>query len=153
MSDRDSLPRNSLPIPDPPRTGLITYDAKDPDTKFPPIGQLRPPTGAPNVLIVLIDDAGFGSSSAFGGPCQTPNAERVAAAGLKFNRTSRSTASPPLGGIRVVEGLYCKGGKLKYCYNPARHRALLCRECERVTGRRTAGPGFWFSKRAPMDES
>ena len=42
------------------RTGLITYDAKDPDTKFPPIEQLRPPEGAPNVLLILIDDAGFG---------------------------------------------------------------------------------------------
>ena len=38
------------------RPGLITYDAKDPDTKFPPIRDLRPPKGAPNVLVVLIDD-------------------------------------------------------------------------------------------------
>jgi arylsulfatase len=65
---------------------LITYDAKDPDTKQVPIEQLRPPKGAPNVIIVLIDDAGFGSSSAFGGPCATPNAENLAANGLKFNR-------------------------------------------------------------------
>ena len=41
--------------------GLTTYDAKDPDTKFPPIEPLRPPKGAPNVLIVLIDDCGFGA--------------------------------------------------------------------------------------------
>ena len=39
--------------------GLITYDAKDPDTSFPPIEPLRPPDGAPNVLIVLIDDVGL----------------------------------------------------------------------------------------------
>jgi hypothetical protein len=37
---------------------LITYAAKDPDTKFPPIEQLRPPKGAPNVLIILLDDVG-----------------------------------------------------------------------------------------------
>ena len=37
-------------------SGLITYDAKDPDTAFPPIEPLRPPEGAPNVLVVLIDD-------------------------------------------------------------------------------------------------
>jgi arylsulfatase len=61
-------------MPTPERTALITYDARDPDTKFAPIEQLRPPKGAPNVLIILIDDAGFGSASAFGGPCQTPNA-------------------------------------------------------------------------------
>ncbi len=70
----------------PERTGFVAYDAKDPESKFPPIEQLRPPKGAPNVLIILIDDAGFGSSSAFGGPCQTPNAEKLAAGGLKFNR-------------------------------------------------------------------
>jgi arylsulfatase A-like enzyme len=95
MSLPDNLQRNVLPIPDRPRTGLITYDAKDPETKFPPITQLRPPKGAPNVLIVLIDDAGFGSSSAFGGPCQTPNAERLAAGGLKYNRFHTTALCSP----------------------------------------------------------
>src|ERR1700752_1307721 len=81
-----STQREVLPVPDLPRPGLVTYDAKDPDTSFAPIEQLRPPAGAPNVLVVLIDDAGFGAASAFGGPCATPNAERLAARGLKFNR-------------------------------------------------------------------
>ena len=83
MSSGDNKHRSHLPIPTPERTGLITYDAKDPDTKFPPIEQLRPPKGAPNVLIILIDDAGFGSNSAFGGPCQTPNFEKLAAGGAE----------------------------------------------------------------------
>ena len=78
MNDQDKMQQTVLPIPDQPRTGLVTYDAKDPETKFPPITQLRPPKGAPNVLIVLIDDAGFGSSSAFGDPCNTPTAEQLA---------------------------------------------------------------------------
>src|SRR6202047_1681526 len=86
MSSEDKKHRSHLPIPTPERTGLITYDARDPDTKFPAIEQLRPPKGAPNVLLILIDDAGFGSASAFGGPCQTPNAERLAAGGLDCNR-------------------------------------------------------------------
>jgi arylsulfatase A-like enzyme len=94
MSD-EKIARNVLPIPDRPRTGLITYDAKDPDTKFPPITQLRPPKDAPNVLIVLIDDAGFGSSSAFGGPCNTPTAELLAAGGLKFNRFHTTALCSP----------------------------------------------------------
>jgi hypothetical protein len=64
---QDDIQRTVLSIPDRPRTGLATYDAKDPDTKYPPITQLRPPRGAPNVLIVLLDDVGFGASSAFGG--------------------------------------------------------------------------------------
>lgn len=78
--------RSHLPMRNTEKSGLITYDAKDPDSKFPPIPQLRPPKGAPNVLLILIDDAGFGSSSAFGGPCATPNAEKLAANGLKFTR-------------------------------------------------------------------
>jgi arylsulfatase len=73
-------------MPNTEKPTFIAYDAKDPDSKFPPIDQLRPPKGAPNVLIVLIDDAGFGSSTAFGGPCATPNAEKLAANGLKFTR-------------------------------------------------------------------
>jgi arylsulfatase A-like enzyme len=75
--------------------GLIMYDAKDPDSKFPPIEKLRPPEGAPNVLVVLIDDAGFGSASAFGGPCRTPNAEKLAANGLKFNRFHTTALCSP----------------------------------------------------------
>ena len=42
-----------------PHLGLVTYDAKDPDTAFPPIEPLLPPEGAPNVLIVLLDDVGI----------------------------------------------------------------------------------------------
>ena len=95
MSAQDEPQRTVLPIPDRPRTGLVTYDAKDPDTKYPPITQLRPPKGAPNVLIVLIDDAGFGSSSAFGGPCNTPTAERLAAGGLKYNRFHTTALCSP----------------------------------------------------------
>jgi arylsulfatase A-like enzyme len=87
--------RDVLPIPDRPYEGLITYDAKDPDTSFPPIEPLRPPEGAPNVLVVLIDDVGFGASSAFGGPCETPNAERLAARGLKYNRFHTTALCSP----------------------------------------------------------
>ena len=87
--------RTVLPIPDMPNTGLITYDAKDPETSFPPIPQLRPPKGAPNILIVLIDDAGFGAASAFGGPCRTPNAEALAAGGLKYNRFHTTALCSP----------------------------------------------------------
>jgi arylsulfatase len=89
------LARTNLPIPDRPHVGLVTYDAKDPDTSFPPIEPLRPPAGAPNVLIVLIDDTGFGSSSAFGGPCHTPAAERLAANGLRYNRFHTTALCAP----------------------------------------------------------
>jgi arylsulfatase len=87
--------RHVLPIPDQPHAGLITYDAKDPDTSFPPIEPLRPPEGAPNVLVILLDDAGFGSSSAFGGPCKTPTAQRLAASGLRYNRFHTTALCSP----------------------------------------------------------
>jgi arylsulfatase A-like enzyme len=91
----DDLKRDVLPIPDRKPIGLTTYDAKDPDTKFPPIEQLRPPAGAPNVLVLLIDDVGFGASTAFGGPCRTPNAERLAAQGVKYTRFHTTALCSP----------------------------------------------------------
>jgi arylsulfatase len=74
---------------------LTTYDAKDPDTAFPPIEPLLPPAGAPNVLIVLLDDVGFGAASAFGGPCLTPTADRLASGGLRYNRFHTTALCAP----------------------------------------------------------
>jgi arylsulfatase len=91
----DRHARATLPIPDRGAPGLTTYDAKDPDTTFPPIEPLLPPEGAPNVLVVLLDDVGFGASSAFGGPCQTPTAERLAAGGLRYNRFHTTALCAP----------------------------------------------------------
>jgi arylsulfatase A-like enzyme len=91
----DRSERLALPIPDRAHTGLVTYDAKDPDTSFPPIESLRPPEGAPNVLILLIDDCGFGAASAFGGPCSTPIAERLAENGLRYNRFHTTALCSP----------------------------------------------------------
>jgi arylsulfatase len=87
--------RDVLPIPDRPYAGPVFEDAKDPEATFPPIEPLRPPAGAPNVLIVLIDDVGFGASSAFGGPCHTPTAERLAGQGLKFSRFHTTALCSP----------------------------------------------------------
>ncbi len=92
---RDDLPRHVLPMPDPKHVGITTYDARDPNTKYPPIQPLRPPKGAPNVAIILIDDAGFGSASAFGGPCQTPNIEKFANNGLKYTRFHTTALCSP----------------------------------------------------------
>ena len=93
--EAQSVGREVLPIPDRRYQGLVTYDAKDPASSFPPIEPLRPPTGAPNVLIVLLDDVGFGASSAFGGPCNTPVAERLAGNGLKYNRFHTTALCSP----------------------------------------------------------
>jgi len=95
MSTEDKIQRSVLPIPDVQHVGLTTYDAKDPETKFPPIEDIRPPEGAPNVLIILLDDVGFGASSAFGGPVNTPAAERLANNGLKLNRFHTTALCAP----------------------------------------------------------
>src|SRR6187402_3139563 len=95
MSSKDDVSRSNLPIPDIHHSGLITYDAKDPDTKFPPIQELRPPTGAPNVLVILIDDVGYGATSVFGGPCYTPNFEKLAAGGLRYTRFHTTALCSP----------------------------------------------------------
>jgi arylsulfatase len=91
----DDIPRDVLPIPDRKPVNLTTYSAKDPATNFPPIREMRPPAGAPNVLIVLLDDVGFGASSAFGGPCKTPTAERLANGGLKYTRFHTTALCSP----------------------------------------------------------
>ncbi len=95
MDPTAEVNRFVLPIHDPQTVGITTYDAKDPDTSYPPISEPRPPTGAPNVLIVLLDDIGFGASSAFGGAVDTPTADRLAAGGIKLSRFHTTALCAP----------------------------------------------------------
>ena len=95
MGITEPFSRSALPIPDIQHPGLMTYDAKDPDTKFPPIRDIRPPKGAPNVLVILIDDVGFGATSVFGGPCNTPNFEKLARGGLRYTRFHTTALCSP----------------------------------------------------------
>ncbi len=95
MGNMEELLREVLPIPDKQQVGMTTFDAKDPDTRYPPIEPLRPPKGAPNILIVLIDDVGFGASAVFGGPVRMPTAERLATNGLKYNRFHTTALCSP----------------------------------------------------------
>ncbi len=93
--ETDRIHRSVLAIPDRAHVGVTTYDARDLDTGYAPIEPLRPPKGAPSALIMLLDDVGFGSSSAFGGPVNTPKAQRLAAAGLKYTRFHICALSSP----------------------------------------------------------
>jgi arylsulfatase A-like enzyme len=83
MSEPD---RTKLPIRRAPFQGVAnrTLHGSVPDWDL--IGHVKPPAGAPNVLLVLIDDAGFGNPATFGGPIATPNYTRMAEGGLKYNR-------------------------------------------------------------------
>lgn len=87
--------RTVLPIPDEPYTGPVYEDAKDPRARYAPITPLRPPAGAPNVVVILLDDVGFGAASAFGGPCRTPTAERLARRGLAYSRFHTAALCAP----------------------------------------------------------
>jgi arylsulfatase len=73
----------TLPRPDPPFKGTIGETARDSKPDFPK--PVTAPKGAPNILLILTDDVGFGASSTFGGPIQTPNFDRVAKIGLRYN--------------------------------------------------------------------
>ena len=83
------IPRAVLPIPDRPYSGLTTYDANDPDTSFAPITMLRPPAGAPNVLVVLLDDVVFPARSP-GSKSTLPKTSRMPTTSLQQRNGSGS---------------------------------------------------------------
>ena len=85
--------RSILPIPEPKEPFVTTLDARN--AKPPARFEVKPPKGAPNVLIVLIDDMGFGQSSAFGGPIHMPNLERMAKGGLRYNKFHTTALCSP----------------------------------------------------------
>src|SRR5262249_34206544 len=80
----DGPDRTVLPIPEPPSPTITELDVRK--AKAPPRFEVKAPAGAPNVLIVLIDDMGFGQSGAFGGLIRMLNAERLVAGGLRYNQ-------------------------------------------------------------------
>ncbi len=85
--------RTVLPIQEPTYAAIKEMDARK--AKAPERFQVKAPQGAPNVVIVLIDDIGFGHSSAFGGPIQMPTLERLAASGLRYNRFHTTALCSP----------------------------------------------------------
>ena len=94
-SEEASQQRSVLPIPNKPYKGLIVYDAKSTDAKFPPIEPIRPPKKAANIVLVLLDDVGFGASSTFGGPINTPVADALATDGLRYTRFHTTALCSP----------------------------------------------------------
>lgn len=86
--------RSILPIPDRTRRQSAAVDVRD-QRSYPVPRRTNAPDGAPNVLLVLVDDMGFGASSAFGGPCRMPTAERLAAGGLSYSRFHTTAICAP----------------------------------------------------------
>ena len=88
-----ALDRTVLPIPEPVYPQITVFDARD--ATPPPRFQVKAPATAPNVLLVLIDDMGFGMSSAFGGPIRMPSIDRLAGEGLRYNRFHTTALCSP----------------------------------------------------------
>ena len=77
------MDRTVLPVPEPQPPTITELDARN--AKAPPRFEVKAPKGAPNVVIVLLDDIGFGQPSAFGGPARMPTLDKLAAEGLRYN--------------------------------------------------------------------
>ncbi len=89
----DQIDRTVLPIPEPDYPRRTVLDARD--ATPPPRFEVTAPAGAPNVIIVLVDDMGFGVPSAFGGPVRMPTADRLASQGLRHNQFHTTALCSP----------------------------------------------------------
>ena len=89
----DKLDRTVLPVPEPKVPAITTFDARN--VKAPPRFEVKAPAQAPNVLLVMIDDMGFGMSSAFGGPIHMPTIDRLAETGLRYNHFHTTALCSP----------------------------------------------------------
>ena len=85
--------RSVLPLPEPQYPHSTVLDVRN--ATPPPRFIVKAPAGAPNVLIILIDDMGFGQSSAFGGPIHMPTVERLANNGLRYNEFHTTALCSP----------------------------------------------------------
>ena len=156
-----------LPAPDPKFGGVIKNDALQSKAWWAP--RVVPPKGAPNVLLIITDDAGFGVPSTFGGVIPTPTMDRIAQGGpalqphvldravLAHARRADHRPQPPLGrlrrDLRAVHGLprlqqHHRQGQGHHRPHPARQRLLHRRGSARTTTRRPSRP----ARSGPFDQ-
>src|SRR5262245_17191527 len=88
-----AIAQNVLPPPEPPFQGTIGRTVKDSRPDFPQA--VEPPAGAPNILLIMTDDVGFGASSPFRGPIATPTLNRLAQNGLRYNQFHTTALCSP----------------------------------------------------------
>jgi len=91
--EKPQVDRTELPVKGPWYPPIKTLDARD--AKAPPVFEVKAPQGAPNVLVILLDDLGFGGTSAFGGVIATPNFDRLARHGLMYNQFHTTALCSP----------------------------------------------------------
>jgi arylsulfatase len=82
-----------LPVPPPPFKGQIGLSVKDSKNDFP--REVHAPKGAPNIVVIILDDVGYGASSTFGGPCDTPTLDKLANNGLRYTQFHTTSISSP----------------------------------------------------------
>ena len=87
------MDRTRLPIEDPEFTGTIGRTYQESEAAWPELPQ--PPDGAPNVVLIMLDDTGFGQTGTFGGPVRTPELDRLAAEGIWHNRFDTTAICGP----------------------------------------------------------
>jgi arylsulfatase len=92
-SAQENIDRTVLPIQEPERPTYSELDVRN--VKAPPRFEVKAPKNAPNVVIVLIDDIGFGGPSTFGGPIRTPTLDRLASGGLRYNNFHTTALCSP----------------------------------------------------------
>jgi arylsulfatase len=93
VTSTDGLDRTSLPIKEPVRPTYKELDARN--VTPPPRFEVKAPAGAPNVVVILIDDMGFGVTEAFGGPVTTPTTDKLANNGLRYTRFHTTALCSP----------------------------------------------------------
>ena len=89
-----------LPQPDPEFKGKIAETYQDSTPSYPQ--PVKAPQGSPNVLLILLDDVGFGMCSTFGGPVPTPHMDKLAKNGLKYNRFHTTALCSPTRGALLA---------------------------------------------------
>jgi arylsulfatase len=97
-----AMDRTVLPIPEPSRPAGTEIDARN--VTPPPRFEVKAPRSAPNVVIVLIDDMGFGVPSAFGGPVPMPTIERLSQNGIRYNNFHTTALCSPTRAARSPAG-------------------------------------------------
>ncbi len=142
--------RTVLPLAEPLRQTSTILDARD--ATPPPRFEVKAPAGAPNVLLILIDDLGFGGTSAFGGPVATPSFDAIAREGVKFtNFHTQATCSPSrsslLSGrnhhVANMGGIAESGTAFPGNTTQIPHEVASIAEILRLNGYSTAAFGKW----------
>jgi arylsulfatase len=107
-AQKAEVDRTELPIKGPWYPPITTLDARD--AKAPPVFEVKAPKDAPNVVVILLDDLGFGGTSAFGGVIRAPHFDKLASQGLMYNQfhttalCSRRIAPPIFGSLGQSPG-------------------------------------------------